>query len=226
MQAACTLQHFGHVLGPPFCLAVPAAMHHSHTEQFVSPTPHAPTYLPPAGRKLFSGFSAYSRASKAWPCSARQTGGAEIVRHQHRVSLSPEQPPRCHPDPPTESRASPSTPWAHPDGQLLLPQRQRLPRRHPQLPLHQVLPRDGLGDWVLHLRGRSGHSTQSANTWAATRCCSGGKPVWTTWTVAPAWGQLGGRRARRRRGTVAALTPLPPSPVPSRSLPAAGCSSP
>ena len=37
-------------------------------------------------------------------------------------------------------------------GQLLLSQRQRLPGGHAQLPLHQVLPGDGLGDRMLHLQ--------------------------------------------------------------------------
>ena len=40
------------------------------------------------------------------------------------------------------------------DSEFMLLQRQRLARCHAQLPLHQVLPGDGLGDWVLHLQAR------------------------------------------------------------------------
>ena len=40
------------------------------------------------------------------------------------------------------------------DAQLILLQRQRLAGCHTQLPLNQVLPGDGLSNWMLHLQAR------------------------------------------------------------------------
>src|ERR1700761_6829911 len=90
--------------------------------------------VPPVGRNPRAGSSAYTRASTAWPAAS---GTPPSANGRGAAAPAPRRPPP--PAGPPPQRPPPVS------------DRQRLPRRDPQLPLDQVQAVDQLGHRVLDL---------------------------------------------------------------------------
>ena len=101
--------------------------------------------MPVAGRKPLAGFSAYTRASRAWPRTrARICRGGAVAAAAERAGVGEG-----------EQRGGV---WGGEDTGtcLVLCEGEALARSDAQLPLDEVKPRDHLRHGVLHLGGEEG----------------------------------------------------------------------
>jgi hypothetical protein len=144
-----------HPLALPTCLQLAGSCCRDsrHTAE---PQRHGPV----AGRGTCPICGSCEQSEMLDMCSQRRKRCQQVC--PPTVSPPPTHPPPTGSPPPTHPPSLTRLPAPHLDLQVLLLQGQGLPRRHPQLPLHQVNATDRLGHWVLHLhRG----TLTSARVW-------------------------------------------------------------